>query len=155
MTDPWGKVITSADGDERISCVTEECDVCEFIKLSGTDGTCNALGDISILECNAVFDAEKVYFTATLKIDVTATQKRCVRRLCSLMAEASQSADRPGITVYYPEKSETVWDGAKRYHVPVETVRRYNGIQNTDVCTTVLSKDKNHILIFNKRSVQM
>ncbi len=146
------KALILADGEEKIICVTEECEICEFIKLSGTDASCNAAADISILECNAVFDEKKVYLTATLKIDVTATRKRCVRRLCSLMAKASESIDHPGITVYYPEKSETVWDVAKRYHVPVEIIRRYNAIQNTDVCAAALSEGENHVLIFNKRS---
>jgi hypothetical protein len=82
------KALILADGEERISSVSEECDVCEFIKLSGSDERCNAIGDMSILDCNAVFDAEKVYFSATVKVELTATQRRCVRRLCSLMAES-------------------------------------------------------------------
>jgi hypothetical protein len=71
------------------------------------------------------------------------------------MAESEQGDACPEIIVYYPEKKETVWDVAKRYRVPVDSVRRYNTVQNSDINATAVSEGENHILIFNKRPMQM
>jgi hypothetical protein len=53
----------------------------------------------------------------------------------------------PGMTVYFANGNETLWDVAKKFNTPVDNVKKYN----LDLTDENLSAGQ-RVLVFNKRS---
>ncbi len=78
--------------------------------------------------------------TVDAEITVSATAA-CVRRervLSSVTAAGEPFPPRCGFTVYYPSKDETVWDIAKRFHVPCASVASEGNVNSDGTPASVV-----------------
>lgn len=78
-------------------------------------------GDVSVASISARADGE-LAVDAEIAVSVTAAAQKRERVLSSVRQDGEPFPPKNGFTVYYPTKTDEVWDIAKRFHVPASAV---------------------------------
>lgn len=91
------------------------------LPASAVDGELAVWGSVSVAALTSRADGE-LSVDAELSVSVTAAATKREHVLASVKTAGEPYPTRGGFTVYYPSRSETVWDIAKRFHVPTAAV---------------------------------
>ena len=95
---------------------------CELTAAGISEGDdVSVWGDVGVTSVSARADGE-LAVDAEVSVSVTAAVHKREHVLASVKPNGEPFPARSGFTVCYPSRSETVWDIAKRYHVPTSTV---------------------------------
>ena len=82
-----------------------------------------AWGEVNVISLSARADGE-LAVDAELSVSATAAAKMKRRVVVEVSASGDKYPPRDGFTVYYPLAGESMWDIAKRFHVPTEEAAR-------------------------------
>ena len=76
-------------------------------------------------------DAEKLYLSSTIEADIVILRDGVKTRLssCEAISETEVKNDGARVVVYYPERGESLFSVAKRYHTTVEKLARDNALE--------------------------
>ena len=99
---------------------------------------------------SGVIDADKVYATCDVTVEVRVAETGNLRALCTCNARADLPFAKDGsvVTVYYPAKGESLFSIAKRFHTTVSALAEMNSLAETVMTggSDVLAENK--ILIY-------
>ena len=99
---------------------------------------------------SGVIDADKVYATCDVTVEVRVAEIGNLRALCTCNARADLPFAKDGsvVTVYYPAKGESLFSIAKRFHTTVSALAEMNSLAETVMTggSDVLAENK--ILIY-------
>ena len=75
-------------------------------------------------------DAEKLYLSSSLEADIVVLRDCVKTRLstCEAVGDTEFGKDGARVVVYYPERGESLFSVAKRYHTTVEKLARDNAL---------------------------
>ncbi|MGN1048494.1 MAG: SPOCS domain-containing protein [Eubacteriales bacterium] len=82
----------------------------------------------TVTDCRCRIDGENAFFDIDLSVSY------CITSVCPLPIVKNVSVSEKissvpaGITVYYPQKGETLWDAAKKFRVPLRTLAEANNM---------------------------
>ena len=97
-------------------------------------------------EISPAFDGDKIYVDCTLALAAVCENPRKVKILTSLEKKEIERESCRKITVYYPEKDDTLWSVSKKYGVSPERVARCNMIQMKPDGETSLAEIKKIVI---------
>ena len=96
---------------------------------------CAVQADVDQLQV-AMLDEETVEIKAMLSFSATVF-RRIPLRLIDSLEEApllpEKRKERPGMAIYVVKDGDSLWSIGKRYYVPVETLRRINGLEKDEL----------------------
>lgn len=92
---------------------------------------------LSCVDAEGMLDAENMYMKVTLKAKATALKNDKIMRLeeCVCGDKVEKKASLSRITVYYPDKDDTLFNVAKRFHTTVEKLALDNSLAESAVAT--------------------
>ncbi len=109
----------------------------ENVKLScQTNEKMRVEPKIALTDVRGSLDASKVYGSCKMTVSVLATEERSARALASCNAREDLPFEKhpARVTVYYPDKSETLFSVAKKFHTTPAKVSADNSL-TADVST--------------------
>ena len=85
---------------------------------------------ISSEDAAANLDAQKVYLSSALTIEVLVSREMSVRSVSESVANENEKypVERATVKVYYPEPREDLFEIARKYHVSVASVSEKNSL---------------------------
>lgn len=98
----------------------------ERIKLPGVTEGSKVRVNIRPCEISPAFDSEKIYVDCDILIEALAKNAKSARILSELSSKKKSEDNSRRITVYYPEKGDTLWSVSKKYAVSPEKVASRN-----------------------------
>ena len=119
-------VYSSADTGE---CSLAECEFPFKYEFEGKgDGVSRFEASVSAVEPRARVEGERISFDCELAFSICAVGETEICYVAAIKSEGAERKERKGLTVCYPDSSESLWSIAKRYGAPVEDVARENGL---------------------------
>ena len=104
----------------------------ERVKLPGASEGGIIRASITPCEISPAFDSDKIYVDCTLAISAVCELQRREKILTSLEKKETGGEKCRRITVYYPEKCDTLWSVSKKYGVSPERIAARNMISAKD-----------------------
>ena len=83
---------------------------------------------VTVVEPRARVEGERISFDCELAFSICAVGETEICAVTAVKSEGAERKERKGITVCYPDASESLWSIAKRYGAPFEDVARENGL---------------------------
>ncbi len=119
----------------------------ERIKLPGVTESSKIRLNVMPCEISPAFDSEKIYADCDIIIEALAKNAKSVKILSELSSSKKNEENCRRITVYYPEKGDTLWSVSKKYAVSPEKIALANMLSGEkEGCGCDLS-DKTKIVI--------
>ena len=95
------------------------------------------LVSIQALDADFSLDTDNLSIKCPVKVWYFVTEPKAIKRLveCKIVGDAKYKSSPSTVTVYYPEKEETLFEVAKRFHTTVAKIARDNELDEA-ACTT-------------------
>lgn len=96
-------------------------------------GECVSRCDVRVIGLGARVDGDKLLVNGEIGISVMMLSKNKSRAVAAAVIDRGAPIVRRDneIKLYYPEKDDTMWSIAKKYHVPMADLERENGAEIT------------------------
>ena len=88
------------------------------------------LCSVRALDVDFSLDAERLSVKCPVKVAYTVTEPKVIKRLveCRAVGEAKYKSKPSVVTVYYPEKDESLFEVAKKFHTTVAKIAKDNAL---------------------------
>lgn len=88
------------------------------------------------VSCDALIDGDGISFSATLSCAVSMVEYKKINKLDSCyITEKIEEKSEPTVTVYYPDKTDTLFEVAKRYHKSCASIAEDNNLSDAVVAS--------------------
>lgn len=94
----------------------------------GGENPCDTDAFIDVISCRARLDGERIAVDAELSVAMSLSTKGTVTLLSGTAVGEEWKARGAVSTVCYPDRRDTLWSVAKRYHCPLSTLTARNKI---------------------------
>ena len=119
-------------GAETGEYTLAECELPFRYEFEGNgDGVSRFDAAVSVVEPRARVEGERISFDCELAFSICAFGDSEICSVVAVKGEGAERKERKGITICYPDASESLWSIAKRYGAPFEDVARENGLDRT------------------------
>ena len=114
--------------------------VFEKLNRDFPDGDCKTRVRAVPCDVSLSFDTEKIYVEASILVYVLMEREKEIEVLSDLKHEMKDKRGERIVTVYYPEKNETLWSVAKKYSISPDRIALDNKIiESEGVLTPILA----------------